>query len=143
MLLSAAGVGVMEIVRTLGKSKVTVGRWQERYMAQGICGLPRDATRPGRKPPLSAETIERVVQKTLHEKPVGATHWSIRKMARAAKDAIDTQRVGINVRKAIAAEAREQLLREQAANLDKVVKSGGLSEDAAASMRRQILGLAT
>ncbi|MCL1550472.1 DUF3486 family protein [Xanthomonas nasturtii] len=67
----------------------------------------------------------------------------IRKMARAAKDAIDTQRVGINVRKAIAAEAREQLLREQAANLDKVVKSGGLSEDAAASMRRQILGLAT
>ena len=69
-LLSAAGVGVMEIVRTLGKSKVTVGRWQERYMAQGICGLPRDATRPGRKPPLSAETIERVVQKTLHEKPV-------------------------------------------------------------------------
>ena len=83
VLLSAAGVGVMEIVRTLGKSKVTVGRWQERYMAQGICGLPRDATRPGRKPPLSAETIERVVQKTLHEKPVGATHWSIRKMARA------------------------------------------------------------
>ncbi|MCD0281302.1 DUF3486 family protein [Xanthomonas melonis] len=67
----------------------------------------------------------------------------VRKMARAAKDAIDTQRVGINVRKAIAAEAREQLLREQAANLDKVVKSGGLSEDAAAAMRRQILGIAS
>ena len=83
VLLSADGVGVMEIVRTVGKSKVTVGRWQERYMAKGIAGLPRDATRPGRKPPLSAATIERVVQKTLHEKPAGATHWSIRKMARA------------------------------------------------------------
>jgi transposase len=50
---------------------------------QGHCRLPRDATRPGRKPPLSAETIERVVHKTLHEKPLGATHWSIRKMAGA------------------------------------------------------------
>ena len=84
MLLSADRVGVMAIVRLLGKSKVTVGRWQERYLAAGIGGLKRDATRPGRKPPLSAETIERVVDKTLHEKPAAGTHWSIRKMARAA-----------------------------------------------------------
>ncbi len=58
-------------------------RWQERYLAKGIAGLRRDATRPGRKPPLSAEMIERVVHKTLHETPAAATHWSIRKMARA------------------------------------------------------------
>ena len=58
-------------------------RWQERYLAKGIAGLRRDATRPGRKPPLSAEVIERVVHKTLHETPEAATHWSIRKMARA------------------------------------------------------------
>lgn len=64
-----------------------------------------------------------------------------RKLARAAKDAIDSKRVDVNVRRAIAAEAREALLREQQAKLDKVVKSGGLSEDAAAAMRRQILGL--
>src|SRR6266853_3215427 len=83
VLLSADRVGVMTIVRSLGKSKLTVGRWQERYLAAGIAGLRRDATRPGRKPPLSAETIERVVQKTLHEKPAAGTHWSIRKMARA------------------------------------------------------------
>ena len=43
--------------------------------------MRRDTTRPGRKPRLAAEVIERVVQKTLHEKPVGGTHWSIRKMA--------------------------------------------------------------
>jgi transposase len=83
VLLSAERVGVMTIVRSVGKSKVTVGRWQERYLAAGIAGLRRDATRPGRKPPLSAETIERVVHKTLHEKPAAGTHWSIRKMARA------------------------------------------------------------
>ena len=47
----------MTIVRLVGKSKVTVWRWQERYLAKGIAGLRRDATRPGRKPPLSAEVI--------------------------------------------------------------------------------------
>jgi transposase len=83
VLLSADRVGVMTIVRSVGKSKLTVGRWQERYLAAGIAGLRRDATRPGRKPPLSAETIERVVQKTLHEKSAAGTHWSICKMARA------------------------------------------------------------
>jgi transposase len=81
VLLSAARTGVMAITRTVGKSKVTVARWQERYLSQGIDGLRRDGTRPGRKPPLSAQTIQQVVHKTLHEKPPGATHWSLRKMA--------------------------------------------------------------
>src|SRR5712691_2681387 len=81
VLLSADRVGVMTIARSVGKSKVTVGRWQERYLAKGIAGLARDATRPGRKPPLTAEVIARVVEKTLREKPPAATHWSIRKMA--------------------------------------------------------------
>ncbi|MGH8387004.1 MAG: phage protein Gp27 family protein, partial [Pseudomonas sp.] len=65
----------------------------------------------------------------------------IRKLARAAKDAMDTQRVGVNLRKAIADEARQALLREQSARLDKVVKSDGLSEQTAADMRKKILGI--
>ena len=81
--LSADRAGVMSIVRSVGKSKVTIGRWQERYLASGIAGLCRDKTRPGRKPPLPAEVIERVLQTTLHEKPAAGTHWSIRKMATA------------------------------------------------------------
>ena len=84
VLLSASGAGTMAIVRALGKSKRTVGRWQERYLAQGIGGLRRDASRPGRKPPLSAAVIARVVEMTLHGTPPGATHWSVRRMARAA-----------------------------------------------------------
>ena len=83
VLLSADRVGVMTIVRSVGKSKVTVGRWQERYLAKGIEGLRRDASRPGRKPPLTAEVIQRVVRKTMDEKPTAGTHWSIRTMARA------------------------------------------------------------
>jgi transposase len=81
VLLSADRTGVMAITRAVGMSKVTVSRWQERYLAKGIAGLRRDATRPGRKAPLSAETIQQVVHKTLHEKPPAGTHWSIRTMA--------------------------------------------------------------
>lgn len=65
----------------------------------------------------------------------------IRKLARAAKDAMDTQRVGVTVRKAIAEEARQALLREQQEKLDKVVRTGGLSEQTAADMRKKILGI--
>jgi transposase len=83
VLLSAGRLGVMTIGRAVGKSKVTVSRWQERYLAQGIGGLRRDATRPGRKPPLSAAAIKQVVDKTLHEKPSAGTRWSSRKMAAA------------------------------------------------------------
>jgi transposase len=84
VLLSADRTGVMAIARAVGTSKVTVARWQERYLAKGLAGLRRDATRPGRKPPLSAETIQQVVHRTLHEKPPSGTHWSIRKMAAAS-----------------------------------------------------------
>lgn len=84
VLLSAGRVGVMAITRAVGMSKVTVGRWQERSLAKGIAGLQRDASRPGRLTPLSAQTIERVVHKTLHERPPAGTHWSIRKMAKAS-----------------------------------------------------------
>jgi hypothetical protein len=84
VLLSADRVGVMAIVRSIGKSNVTVGRWQERYLAQGIAGLRRDGTRPGHKPPLNAVTIEQVVHKTLHEQPPAGPHWSSRKMAAAS-----------------------------------------------------------
>lgn len=83
VLLAADRARVMTIARAVNMSKVTVARWQERYLVAGIAGLRRDASRPGRKPPLSAETIAKVVHKTLHEKPTAGTHWSIRKMAEA------------------------------------------------------------
>jgi hypothetical protein len=38
VVLSAARVGTMSIAREVGKSKPTVWRWQERYMAQGSPG---------------------------------------------------------------------------------------------------------
>ena len=65
VLLSADGVGTMAIQRQTGKGKPTIWRWQARFMAEGVDGLLHEATRPAGKPPLTAETIERVVEMTL------------------------------------------------------------------------------
>ena len=83
VLMWARGAGVTAIIRATGKTKKTAYRWRDRYLAGGAAGLERDATRPGRKPPLTAATIERVVNLTLHEKPPAGTHWSARKLAKA------------------------------------------------------------
>ena len=61
VLLSADGVGTVEIMRHSGKSKTCVWRWQERFAEQGFEGLLRDKTRPSRIPPLGPELGERVV----------------------------------------------------------------------------------
>ena len=53
-------------------------------LAEGVDGLLHDATRPSRKKPLTAATIERVVEMTLGEPPGEATHWTGRAMAKAA-----------------------------------------------------------
>jgi transposase len=84
VLLSADRIGTMEIQRQTGKGKPTIWRWQARFMAEGVDGLLHDATRPGRKKPLPATTIERVVALTLAEPPGEATHWTGRAMAKAA-----------------------------------------------------------
>ena len=83
VLMWAEGAGLTAIVRATGKTKRTAYRWRDRYVERGIEGLERDASRPGRKPPLPAEAIERVVHMTLNERPPGGTHWSVRKLAKA------------------------------------------------------------
>ncbi len=42
VLQSADRVGMMAIARSIGMSKVTLDRWQERYLAKGIARLRRD-----------------------------------------------------------------------------------------------------
>src|SRR5271166_6585654 len=83
VLMWAEGAGVTAIIRATGKTKRTAYRWRDRYIECGVAGLERDATRPGRKPPLTAVAIERVVNMTLNEKPPAGTHWSARKLAKA------------------------------------------------------------
>lgn len=65
----------------------------------------------------------------------------VRKMAVAAKNALDTRRLSLAERRTIAQEAREALLREQSKALESVVKSNGLSAETADALRRQLLGV--
>ena len=84
ILLSHAGCGTAGIMRRTGKAKTCVWRWQERFMREGVEGLLRDKTRPSRKPPLSQETLLRVIGLTLGPPPGDATHWTSPAMAKAA-----------------------------------------------------------
>src|SRR5262245_35849693 len=83
VLMWADGSGVTASVQATGETKRTANRWRNRYVERGVEGRRRDASRPGRKKPLDAAMIERVVHMTLHEKPLAGTHWSARKLARA------------------------------------------------------------
>ncbi|MDP1696486.1 MAG: DUF3486 family protein [Xanthomonadaceae bacterium] len=66
-----------------------------------------------------------------------------RKLARMAKDSMDTRRMSLAARQAIEQATREKMLREQKIALENVVKSAGLTSETADALRRQILGIAT
>ena len=84
VLLTADGLGTGAIMRRAGTSKVTVWRWQERFMQAGVAGLLRDMTRPSRIPPLPTSVHERTVALTLGDPPGETTHWTAEMMAKAA-----------------------------------------------------------
>jgi transposase len=83
VLLAADGLQAIAISAATGKSVLTVRRWRRRYVAKGVDGLLKDATRPPRRKPLASEKIKEVVQMTLRKTPPDATHWSLSSMAAA------------------------------------------------------------
>ena len=83
VLLAAEGLAATVIAAATGKSQLTVRRWRRRFLVKGVEGLLKDASRPPRRMPLTAEKIAEVVHMTLHAKPANATHWSLRTMAAA------------------------------------------------------------
>lgn len=66
----------------------------------------------------------------------------VRKLAQAAKHAIDTRRISLAEREQIEEAARKRLLREQQARLSSTVKAGGLTQEFADTLRKQVLGIA-
>jgi transposase len=84
VLLAGDGLTAEGIAAVVSRSLLTVRRWRRRYIAKGVDGLLKDATRPSRVKPLAPEKVAQVVHMTLHEKPPNATHWSLRSMAAAA-----------------------------------------------------------
>src|SRR3954451_237842 len=84
VLLTADGLGTVEIMRRTGKSKTCVWRWQERFMNEGSDGLRRDKTHPSRIPPLGPQVAERVVALPQHDPPGETKHWTADMLAKAA-----------------------------------------------------------
>lgn len=80
VLLADEGHTNQEISRRIGLSRVTVGKWRQRFMRFGIEGL-HDELRAGRPRSLSDEKMAALIQKTLHEKPKNGTHWSCRDLS--------------------------------------------------------------
>jgi transposase len=83
VLASADRGSAQPVARSIGVSRPTVWRWQQRFAESGVEGLLRDKTRKPGKPPIAAETTARVVALTCTEPPHQASHWTGRAMARA------------------------------------------------------------
>ena len=72
-----------QVAQSIGVSRPTVWRWQQRFGESGIDGLLRDRTRKPGKSPIAAATTARVVAMTCTEPPHEATHWTDRAMGKA------------------------------------------------------------
>ncbi|MDR9469457.1 IS630 family transposase [Marinospirillum sp.] len=77
------GMTPKEVSQQLGVSSPNIFKWRNRYKDQGLEGL-QDAPRPGQPRKLDQKTIKKILDDTVHKKPPGATHWSIRTMAKHA-----------------------------------------------------------
>lgn len=81
--LAAQGIFNHDIAGRLGVSRPTIQLWRERFLSFRLHGLEKDAPRPGRLPRISQKRVTAIVNATLYTKPLEATHWSTRSMAKA------------------------------------------------------------
>jgi hypothetical protein len=76
VLASADSQSPQQVARSVGVSRPTVWRWQQRFAESGVEGLLRDKTRKPGKAPIAAEITAQVVALTCTEPPHQATHWT-------------------------------------------------------------------
>lgn len=74
-------VSTKVVAEEVGVSRETVSKWRRRFLADRLAGLA-DEPRPGRPRTVSDEQVAELIARTLETKPVNATHWSTRSMAR-------------------------------------------------------------
>ena len=82
-LLAAEGMSNSAIAKRLQTSRPTVLLWRKRFKKRGVLGLSEEAPKGPSKRRLSRSKVNEIVNATLHTKPPGATHWSVRTMAKA------------------------------------------------------------
>lgn len=81
VLRCATGQPNQVVARDLGVTRLTVGRWRQRFVTKRLDGL-LDEPRPGAPRKITDADVERVVRLTLETAPRDATHWSTRGMAK-------------------------------------------------------------
>ena len=84
VLRAAKGLSNTAVADELGVAKHTVGKWRERFARRRADGL-LDEPRPGAPRRIDDDEIAALVDRTLSERPEGATHWSLRTMARCKR----------------------------------------------------------
>lgn len=82
VLAAADGLHNRAICEKVGASANTVTKWRRRFAERRCEGL-YDEPRPGAPRRIGDDEIAETVRRTLEETPPGATHWSLRSMARA------------------------------------------------------------
>jgi transposase len=83
VLRAAEGLSNTAIADELGVAKHTVGKWRERFARLRTDGL-LDEPRPGAPRRIGDDEVAALVDRTLSTVPDGATHWSLRTMAKAS-----------------------------------------------------------
>lgn len=81
VLRCATGQPNQVVARNMGVTRLTVGRWRQRFVTKRLDGL-LDEPRPGAPRKITDADVERVVRLTLETAPRDATHWSTRGMAK-------------------------------------------------------------
>ena len=81
VLALGSGHGLMETIRRTGMSKPTVWRWRDRFLAEGVDGLLRDATRPPGKKPIEEDKVKAPVDLAMSPPPAHARHWTLKALA--------------------------------------------------------------
>ena len=117
VLAASRGQPDKEIATDLEINFKTAALWRKRFITEGSDCLWEVAEGRGRKPTLSSQKVERIVEATLQTKPEGATHWSCRTMAKAQGVSMTWGRV---VRAYYVAKARDCAI-DQPRNLAKSV----------------------
>jgi transposase len=83
ILACADGGETTVIARRLHASPTTVCKWRTRFLRDRLDGL-FDEPRPGTPRQITDDQVETIVIRTLETTPQGATHWSLRDMAKAS-----------------------------------------------------------
>src|SRR4051812_13500699 len=82
LLLAADGMANEAIARNCSTTPDTVRRWRAKFEMGGVEAVGSIAPGRGRKPEIAQETVEAIVDDTLHTVPDdGSPSWSTRTMA--------------------------------------------------------------